>query len=238
MHRRVFVSVVAVGLMAAGAQAGTIDIRIDLSNMVSTTAGNWNNISALNGLTTGLIDFGTGGATGVSIDGTGSSWSDFFGDDTGAFGNPDWVLQPSTVDGAGLSDGETGSFTFSGLTGSQWRVEVVSARTTFGYLNTITAGGALADRTATGAAVTTPWNSTTDGLAASNWLIWDNVTLVGGSFTLTDVADRQTLGMINAVRLTQIEAVPLPPAGLMGLGLLGVAGLVTRLRRRNRTAVA
>ena len=101
--------------MCAPAQAQLVDIRIDLSTFLSSTPGNWNNISNLIGLTTGLIDFDTGAATFVSIDGTGSPWSDFFGDNDGAFPNQDWLIQPATVDGAGLLTGLTGTFTLGGL---------------------------------------------------------------------------------------------------------------------------
>src|SRR4029077_17655930 len=66
-----------------------------------------------------------------SIDGTGSPWGDFAGDEAGAFPNRDWLIQPATKDGAGLQRNMTGSYLLSGLTASSYRVEVVSARTTF-----------------------------------------------------------------------------------------------------------
>lgn len=212
---------------SAGASAlAQVDIRIDLSNGVSTTPGNWNNIGSLTGMTPNLVDFVTGAGTGVAIDGTGSPWQAFVGDDAGAFPNQDWLIQPATRDGAGLQRDLTGVFRFSGLTGVAYRVEVVSARTTFGYLNTITVGGALADRTFTGSAVVTPWNSTTDGLAAGNWLIWDNVVPLGGTFSLMDVSGPGTLGIINAVRILEIP-------GPGSIATLAVAvGLVGARRRR------
>ena len=89
--------------LCAPAQAGLVDIRIDLSTFLGSTAGNWNNITDITGLTTGLIDFNTGAATSVSIDGTGSDWLDFFGDDDGAFPDQGWLIQPATVDGAGIN---------------------------------------------------------------------------------------------------------------------------------------
>lgn len=228
--------------LAEGA-APQIDLRIDLSNSVSTTAGNWNNISNLNGLTTGLVDYVSGGATPVSIDGTGSTWSDFFGDDGGTFPNQDWLIQPATVDGAGLSDGEVGTFVFAGLANGTFRVEVVTARTTFGYLNTITVNGATADRTFLGSPVLTPWNSTTDGLEPGNWLIWDAVVPVGGQITLVDEADPATLGIVNAVRVSTAAYVAPPAQAIPTLSSIGIAllalvlaGATLLLLRRRRAA--
>lgn len=228
--------------LAEGAVA-LLDLRLDLSNLVSTTAGNWNNISNLNGLTTGLIDYVSGGATSVSIDGTGSSWSDFFGDDGGTFPNQDWLIQPATVDGAGLGDGEVGTFVIGGLPPGLYRVEVVTARTTFGYLNTITVDGATADRTFLGTPVVTPWNSTTDGLEDGNWLIWDAVTPVGGEITIVDEADAATLGIVNALRIvTETYVAPpaqaIPTLSSIGIALLALvlAGATMLLLRRRRAA--
>jgi hypothetical protein len=83
----------------------------------------------------------------------------------------------------------------------EYQVEVVSARTSFDYLNTITVNGALADRTYLGTPVQTPWGSNADGLTPGNWLIWDGVVPVGGTITIVDVADPQTLGIVNAIRI-------------------------------------
>jgi len=220
------VLIVGVALLALGlsvpAQA-LDDIRIDLATK-SSTPGNWNNISNLTGLTTGLIDFNTGADTGASIDGGGSPWQSFFGDDGGAFADQDWLIQPATVDGAGLQSDLTGSYTLAGLTGPAYQIELVSARTTFGYLNTFTVEGALADRTYLGTPVQTPWNSTTDGLEPSNWLIWDGVVPDGGSITITDVAGPGTLGILNAIRVYEIPE----PSSVLLLG----AGLIALIRRK------
>ncbi len=213
--------------MCAPAQAQLVDIRIDLSTFLSSTPGNWNNISNLIGLTTGLIDFNTGAATFVSIDGTGSPWTDFFGDNDGAFPNQDWLIQPATVDGAGLLTGLTGTFTLGGLSDARtYQLELVSARTTFNYLNVFTVNGSLANRTFLNTPVVTPWNSTSDGLEPGNWLIWDDVVPVGGQITIMDLAGPGTLGILNAIRISQIPA----PGGLAVLGLAGLFG--ARRRRR------
>ncbi len=222
---RIIGAVAACAIGFAGtAQAAFIDLRLDLSNQVGTTSGNWNNISNLNGMTSGLIDFNTGAATGVSITGN-SSWSNFFGDDAGAFPNQDWLIQPATKDGAGLQAGLTGTFTFAGLTGSAYKIELVSARTSFGYLNQFTVDGAFADGTYLGSAPVNPWDATTDGLGAGNWLIWDSVTPIGGEIKIMDEAIFGTLGILNAIRISEV---PTPGA----MALLGLAGLVGTRRRR------
>jgi hypothetical protein len=158
----------------------------------------------------------------VSISGAGSPWSDFFGDDFGAFPNRDWLVQPATVDGAGLQAGLTGSYFVAGLTGTAYRVEIVTARSGHNYLNSITVNGAPASRTFLGTPVNSPWGSTDDGLTPGNWLIWDNVVPVGGSFSIRDQAAPSTLGMINALR---ILGVPEPSTFIFAVvGLLAACG--------------
>jgi len=207
-----------------------LDLRLDISTFVSATGGNWNDISNITGLTTGLIDFNTGAPTPVSIQGAG--WLDFYGDDEGAFPNRDWLIQPATVDGAGLFAGETGTFVVSGLPAAVYRIEVVSARP----INTITVNGALASRTSLGTPVQTPWGSDTDGLVPGNWLIWDGVTPLAGAITITDEANSETLAMINAVRILGTSPLggPMVPT-LSTLGalilVLVVAGAAVRLLR-------
>ena len=218
------------GSLCAPAQAGS-DIRMDLSDLVGTTAGNWNNISNLTGLTSNLIDFNTGSGTGVSIDGTGSPWQDFFGDDNGSFPNQSWLTQPATQDGAGVQTDLTGSFVFSGLTGSSYQIEVVSARTTFDYLNTITVNGDLADQTYLGTPVNTPWGSTTDGLNPGNWLIWSNVVPDNGTITVVDVAGPGTLGIINAMRILETSAVVPEPSSFVTMLVGGGVVVLASCRR-------
>ncbi len=218
---------------------GGFDIRIDL-NTSSSVPGNWNNISALTGLTANLIDFTSGAGTGVSIDGTGSPWNTFTGDADGTFPDQDWLIQPATVDGAGLQVALTGSFVLAGLPDGTYQIELVSARTAFDYLNTFTVNGATADRTFLGTPVATPWNASDDGLTPGNWLIWDNVVPVAGAITITDQADADTLGILNAIRVLQvgqepptIEEIPtLSGWGLiaLALALCVVAGLLLRRR--------
>jgi hypothetical protein len=216
---------VLVALLGWAVPAMAGDVRIDLSNFISLTPGNWNNVSALNGTTPNLIDFGTGLGTGMSIAGS-ANWLDFYGDDGGTFPNQSWLTQPATRDGAGLATGLTGSFTLSGLGALSYSIEIVSARTSFGYLNSITINGAQANRTFLGTPVHTPWNSTSDGLGAGNWLIWDNVIPNGGQLTITDVAGPGTLGILNAIR---IVSVPEPTS--LALTVLGTFAILLRRRR-------
>lgn len=208
---RVTISVINAGgwglddlYIGEGGGGGTgADIRIDLSTLVSTTPGNWNNVSDVGGITRGLIDFNTGASTDVSINGNSSGWRPFFADDGGAFVERDWLIQPSTVDGAGIDQGITGVYTIAGLTGSSYRIEVVSARTCCDYLNTITVQGDFADRTFLGTPVVTPWGSLVDGLTPSNWLIWDGVAPSGGEIDIRNVADPATLGVITTLRILE-----------------------------------
>lgn len=210
-------------ILAAAGSAKAWEIRMDISDVVSTTGGNWNNIGNLNGVNADLIEFGSGANTGASISGFG--WRDFFGDDSAEFADVDWVQQPATADGAGVEEGSTGTFTVSGLADGEYVVEIVSARTEFEYLNFITVFGNFADRTFNGTPVNTPWGSNVDGLAESNWLIWDAVQTDDGEINIQLTSDVTTLGMINAIRISQI---PAPGA----LALFGAAGLAGVRRRR------
>ena len=225
--------------VAGQAQAGLVDIRIDLGGRNGQTGGNWNDISSLTGLTPNLIDFNTGLGTGVSMSGAGSPWRDFFGDTNSTLPNQFWFTQPAARDGVGLQDNQTGVFTLAGLTdASLYQVEVISVRTrggqSFNYHNTITVEDDLADRTYRGTAVKTPWVSTHDGLAVhgldvGNWLIWDNVAPVGGTIRIANTAAGDTNGIINAIRILEV---PEPTS----LALLGLGALAMTAGRRRRQA--
>lgn len=218
-------------ITATASNATPADLRLDVSTSVSTTGGNWNNISNINATTSNLIDFGNGAGTGISI--TGSGWQDFFGDVSGTFPDQDWLVQPATADGAGIQQNSTGTFVFSGLTGASYRIEIVSARTAFDYQNTIAVDGNTADNTYQGTAVVTPWGSASNGLGDGNWLIWENVAPTAGSITITDVT-ADTLGMINAIRLVGDASVPTPEPMTITLFGAGLAGAAVAGRRRKK----
>ena len=155
---------------------------------------------------------------------TGAGWTEFFGDDNNEFLPQDWLSSPATEDGAGIFPSGVGTFDFSGLADGSYQVEVVSARTTFEYLNITNVNGAVADRTFLGTPPVNPWNTATDGLGDSNWLIWSSVQVVGGSLTIeTTTAD--TNGIVNAIRIT---SVPEPSSALVLFVSMAVMG------RRNR----
>ncbi len=188
---------------APGIDDDELDIRIDFGTARgSTLPGAWNNIDNFAGVTFDLIDFNTGASTGVSVDGLGGQWRSFVGDDGPTFPEQDWYVHPASGDGAGLSTGLAGTYLFEGLPDGEYQVEVISARTTFDYLNTFNVNGVLADRTFLGTPVVTPWGSTSDGLTPGNWLIWDGVQADGGAIQLDLQADPSTLGMINAMRIS------------------------------------
>lgn len=222
-----YLAIVTVVTAHFSVQAVPIDIRIDLSTRVGSTAGNWNNVNDLNG-TSNLIDF-SGAATGASISGLG--WTDFFGDDDGIFPDQDWLIQPATQDGAGVFSGNTASFTVSGLGAGSFQIELVSARTSFNYLNFFTVDGLTASRTYLGTPVQTPWGSAGDGQDEGNWLIWDNLSSVS-DITIQLTADANTLGMLNAIRIleTQPQSVSTPYTAL--LFSLGLAGICLSRRKK------
>ena len=192
------------GAGVPGVDDDELDIRIDFGTARgSTLPGAWNNVDNFTGITLDLIDFNTGASTGVSVDGLGGLWRSFVGDDGPTFPEQDWYVHPASGDGAGLSTGLAGTYLFEGLPDGQYQVEVISARTTFDYLNTFNVNGVLADRTFLGTPVVTPWGSTSHGLTPGNWLIWDDVEADGGVIQLDLQADPGTLGMINAMRISQ-----------------------------------
>lgn len=221
---------------------GPLDIRVDFGNTGTPPAANWNLIAQadLNGRNSGLVDFNSGLATSVAIDGTGSSWANFFGDDDGSFPNQAWIIQPAPEFGAGLQRDAEDSFLIEGLPDIPLQIEIVSARP-IDYQNIITIDGSTASRTGLGTPVNTPWGSATDGLQDGNWLIWDDVSPDGGAVTLT-VSGDGTLSMINALRILSVEVVEPAPAISVPVGhspgwllmflAIFAAALVT-LRRAN-----
>jgi hypothetical protein len=222
-------------LPGQSARAGT-ELRIDMGLFAPATPGNWNNLdnAALTSTTSGLIDFHTGLASPISLSGTG--WEFFIGvENINDWPTKAWVPASAVEQGAGVRFGLSGNFIFAGLKSSDtYTVEIVSARTVFNYLNTITIDSVLANRTENGTPVATPWGSNANGLLAQNWLIWDGLRPVAGALTIALTANVDTLGMLNAIRLIDTTAtVPVPePAsgGLLGAGLIALA--LQRWRRR------
>lgn len=203
------------GAVIAGAAAGPVDIRIDFGTSVGVTEGHWNNVVDVTGVTSGLIDYVTGLPTEVAVGasaapccpGSDTSWIPGGGDDAGDFPEEGWLVQPAARDGAVLKRALASAYEFSGLTGAAYRVEVVSARSTFEYLSIFGVNGERATRTHLGTPVPSGyWNSTTDGLDAGNWLIWDDVVPVNGTIRITVLRHHDTSAIINAVRIVETPA--------------------------------
>lgn len=212
-------------VLVASTPVSALDIRIDLGDAAGATGSSWNDIGflSLNGTTSGLVDYVTTTGTTVSI--TGSNWNGFNGVTNPAlWPDKDWVVTSAVADGAGVQRNLTARFVFDGLADGDYTIEVVSARTTFDYLNTIEIDGILADATFEGTAVNTPWASISDGLTSQNWLMWNDFTVSGGGFTLTNTTG-DTLGVINAIRISSSDGNSVPAPATLALIILGLAGL-------------
>lgn len=173
----------------------------------------------------------TGASAGVDIALTSGSYRNF---NSATASTTDWVNSAAQTGGWGLDHGESATLSFSGLMDGFYSIEVVSARETYNYINTFTVAGNLADHTFSGAAVGPTWNSTTDGLNPVDWLIWDNVEVTGGTFSLVHGASSSTLGVINALQFSAVSDVPLPAGGLLLLS--GLGGVAFLKRRKKRSA--
>jgi hypothetical protein len=216
----------AASVLFSASAAFAAEIKINFVGTQPPVAGvDWNNITsaALNAGPSALTD-NTGAPTAVTIDGSGGDgYSDFI---SATAATEDWVLSSAQLGGAGLFSGESALIAFDGLIGASYMVEVVSARDCCDYLNYFSIGGDIADRTYTGAPVPDPWGSLVNGLNPTDWLIWDNVAPIGGTITLSHIADGLTLGVVNAIRISDgIVPPPVPlPAGVVLL-LSAMAGL-------------
>jgi len=191
----------------AQADPGT-DIRIDYGN-AGTVGGNWNEILVANftTVTTGLTDFNTGTATNVSVQGTGGMASSDMGANVWNGGvAEDWLVDNAARDTAQASaPNSTRTVTFSGLTASSYKVEVLSAVPAGGSgTNDITVDGNQASQNFrnNGDGLGIGWDTTTAGVTNRNWLIWDSVVPSGGQIVITiDAPGATDDASINAIRL-------------------------------------
>ena len=206
--------------------ASAMMILVDFNQVaLSSHNGTWNNVAAFGNSNLALVD-STGGATTATL-------SD---DLTNAFSHPnawtggtaDWVHDTAADDLFGFN-GASATVTIGGLSGAQYKVDIVSGWESAGPVSTIiTIGGAAADTTSNGAPVVNPWNAGTG--SATNYLIWNAITPTANAITI-NMTKAGSFGGINALRLTEVTtAVPEASTSLPILAL--VAGLAYARRRK------
>lgn len=197
-------------------------IYVDLDDLTTDPGGNWNTIAAssANGTVNSLVDFDTGLITSVSYAGSGvathasSGWT---GGDIG------WVDSDAAKDSF---SGGSFTITFTGLSESNYAVELVSSRSSVVRSADITINAMFANRTQNGAGTSDDWDAT-DAENTSNWLIWDNVSAVADTLTLS-FSGNGGEAIANSIK---IVAIPEP----VTVTLLSMAGFGLFITRRFRS---
>ena len=193
--------------------AATGEYRIAFSDnygqvTLDLLGANWNLVTGL-GTTSGLVDYNTGVASGVSGSGTGFPYLRSGG--TWNSGNVGWVNRYA---GAGIfASGRFSStpctYTCGGLDSrATYHVEVVAS-----YFETVAAGGTptIANYQVNGAWANANYRSTRSGNVSENWdaaaadgdwMIWNAATpAANGTLTLT-IVSVNGYGVLNAMRIT------------------------------------
>lgn len=209
--------------------AAATTIQIDFANSTTAPGGNWVTITQglINQAHSSLIDFETGEATSISVQGSG-----FFGHGTSGWqgGNVGWIDANAAADYVGGDSSST--FTFSNLSIGKFSLELISSSSGGGSpFTSIYVNGMLADRTGLGSGDSYKWNYQT-AYADSNWLIWDEITPINDQIQITFFGAGDAI--LNAVRLSSVSAIPEPStyAAFAGAAVLAFAAF----RRKNGAA--
>ncbi|MDF2233412.1 hypothetical protein P2H44_12695 [Albimonas sp. CAU 1670] len=223
-----FAAALAVLVGLAG-PAAALSVQINFGG--GDAGGAWNNIvdTQLEAGAIALTDT-TGTASGLTLDGTGQDWRNLFADETSA--GEDWVSDIALD----MSVGQEATMTLvvSGLENAPLSVQLVSSRDCCEYEQSFSINGVAADATYRGATVGATWGAKTDGTAPLDWLVWSSLTPTDGTLTLT-LTSLGSFAMVNALRLGDAmdsgAQVPVPAAGLLLLGGLGMLGAAARRPR-------
>ena len=164
--------------------ADATELRVDLSDTEAAPSANWNTIATINTTDFNLIDFTTGIGSGVDL--TTSGWDAELSYPSGWTAGVKGFVEPNAAVDLFYTDSSSvpGEVTFSNLPAGRYIVEVVSSQQ----------GTALEDIRVNGAITTENF----DGLAGvssdsfdefvegqNNYLIWNNVTPVGGEVSIS-----------------------------------------------------
>ena len=108
-------------------------------------------------------------------------------------------LAPGADDFLLLLAGTTGTVRFEGLTGSWYKLEIVSSHSTDSSnpIEDITVNGLFADTIPNG----DNYDAHNDGFNSGNLLVWNNVTPIENQITVTMSVEISRTGFINAIQL-------------------------------------
>jgi hypothetical protein len=177
-----------------------------------------------------LLDINSNG-TGIDLDVAG-----FSGNANGSAnwegGTQDWMLESLGDDGIAASGNMTvGTVSFFNVPFSQYSVEVVSATALANTNVEILLNGNATNNNADGGSVSSfSWGSSSFGEGRDNWLIWDGVSPVEGTFyiTFTEAGPSDYL-IVNTI---QITAIPEPRFAAILIGLSGFILVLMRNRQK------
>ena len=211
------------------------EFQIDFSSKATNPGSNWNVITNLNTTKTNLIDFGTGLATSTSV--TAAGWQGQTSQSSGTAGGfdpqKDWVVPLASQDFFLKSNTEA-TVTFTGLPADIYSVEIISSYDTAFTSNSVT--DILVEGTSTNVNFDgTPgvdslgFDSDADGFIAGNWLIWDNVTAVGGEINIS-FDPTSGFAVLNAIRIEGANAAVPEPGTYVMFATILFSAIFMRLR--------
>ena len=156
-----------------------------------------------------------GGSSNIDLRVNGNWQDTFLAGQAGAFAITSPQLAPGADDFLFLAGGTTGTVRFEGLTGSRYKLEIVSSRSTDSSnpIADITVNGLFADTLPNG----DDYDAHIEGFDNGNLMIWNNVAPVSGQISVAVSVQSGRTGFLNAVHL-----IP-EPASMM---LLVIGGIV------------